>query len=383
MNNNFKYDFLIVGAGFAGASCARLLSDKGYKCLIIEERPFVSGNCVTDKQMDIDIHFFGAHILHTNNEGVWSFLKSYGDIIEYTYKVNAWNNGKIYPMPFGMEMLNSIYNKAWPYECRNSLNIDLSNEKSKNSIESYCLANFGKQIYEKIYKNIYEKKFNLSCKDIPVACLEEFIENTDNILIYNRSFYPDKYQGIPEEGYVKLVENIIGDDIDILLNKNFLENKEAYMRLAKYVIYTGELDKFFDYSMGELHWKSFQFEFRNESKNASNLSGNAITYFSDNETGWFRMTEHKWLTPWRNSEDFNKNTFVTYELAKEWQKGEETYYPFPDEYSINLNNRYIEKLKIKYPNTVICGGKPNYRFMTICETIENAFELVEKITTNK
>ena len=374
--NEPKYDFVIVGAGFAGASCARLLTDKGYNCLIIEERPFVGGNCLTDKQNNIDIHFLGPHILRTNDTYVWEFIKLFGEIHEHKYRFVAWNEGKIYPIPYGMDLLNVIYNKTWPYECQQELNKDIIEHKDVSNIKNYVLNNFGESVYTLTIKNFYEKQYGEFCDNIPIECL---IEENIKPLRYLNSYYQEIYQGVPENGYVNLIETMLGDDIDVLLNVDFLSNKEKYMALGKYVIYTGELDKFFNYCMGSMNWKGVKFEFRDESDKASNLSGVPVVNFTDDNIEWYRMTEHKWLTPWRIGDaDFDSHTFVTYELHKEWKPGDEAYYPFPDERSLNLSSRYIKRLKTQYPKVFLCGGKPFYKFRTICETVRDAMNLVDQ-----
>lgn len=373
-----KYDFVIVGAGFAGASCARLLTDKGYKCLVVEERPFVCGNCLTDKQNDIDIHFLGPHILHTNNDHVWDFLTTYGDIHQYNYMEYSWYNGKIYPIPYSMNLLSMLYEKAWPYECDMALSEDLIKNTDQSNIENYCLANFGKEVYEKTIKGYYEKKFNCHCSEISTASLEEKIN--DKELIFINSFFREKYQGVPENGYVNLVENMLGDDIDVLLKTNFLADKNKFLNLCDYLIYTGPIDKLFNYCMGNMDWGSIHFEFTNESDKTTNLSGTPIVRFCDSTANWYRMTEHKWLTPWRKGQgtEFDNTTFITYEFFKEWKQGDECFFPIFNNRSINLHERYVKKLKEHYPKIIPCGSKAEFKDYSICETIESAMRLVDK-----
>lgn len=375
---NKKYDFVIVGAGFAGATCARLLTDKGYKCLVIEERPFVGGNCLTDKQNNIDIHFLGARILHTNNYHVWDFLTTYGDIHQYNYMQYSWNKGKIYPIPYSMNLLSILYDKSWPYECEVSLNNDLINNTDQSNIENYCLANFGKEVYEKTIKGYYEKKFNCKCSEISIASLEEN-KHTDELLFIN-SFFNDKYQGVPEDGYVNLVENILGNDIDVLLNTNFIDDKNKFLELCNYLIYTGPIDKLFNYCMGNMDWGNIHFEFTNESNKTTNLSGTPIVRFCDSDVPWYRMTEHKWLTPWRcgSGTEFDNNTFITYEFYKEWKQGDECYFSIFNDRSLNLHSRYLKKLNEQYPTIIPCGSKAEFKNYSICETIESAMKLTDK-----
>lgn len=381
MSKKLKYDFIIVGAGFAGATCARLLTDKGYKCLIIEERPFVSGNAVSEKQHGIDIHYFGGHILHTNNEKVWDFLNDYGEIKEWRYPIYTWNDGKIYKSTYNMDIVKDLFSVAWVYEAHNKLKTDFIDKVDIKTVEDFSLKYFGQKIYDNVIKGFYEKLYNKKCSEITYNCMLEYKNGTNPILSYKTSFYNDVYQGVPEKGYVTLVENILGDDIDILLQTNFLENKEKYMKLAKYVIYTAELDKFFNYCIGPLSWVSASFELNNESDKTVNLTGTPIVNFSSENPNWYRMTEHKWLTPWRiGEEDYNTHTYVTYEYFKEWEPGEECFYPYYTEQSIALYSRYIKRLHQQYPNVILCGRKALYNNMHICEVIEYAMKLVDKIT---
>jgi UDP-galactopyranose mutase len=376
MNKNYKYDFVIVGAGFAGATCARLLTDKGYKCLIIEERPFVSGNCVTDNQFNIDVHFCGAHILHTNDNEVWQFLETYGDIHKYEYKFIAWNDGNSYPIPFGMDLLNKVYNKAWPYECEKELIKDIKENNDPQNLEEYLLSKYGQKIYDLVYKNFYEKIYQEKCVNLSIDCL---IESKNYNLLYNASFYNDKYKGVPDKGYVNLVESIIGDDIDIILNKNFLENKKKYFSLGRFIIYTGEVDKFFNYDSGNMDWISTVFDFKDESDKTTNLTGAPVVHFTDSKIAWYRLTEHKWLTPWRTGDkDFDSHTFLTYEFSQKWKKGMETCFPVWNSRSLNLYNRYCERLKRDFPNVLLCGRKAEFTNYSICETIRSAMDLTNK-----
>ena len=363
-----KFDFIIVGAGFAGATCARLLTNKNYKCLILEQRPFVSGNCVTEIRDNIVIHHFGAHIIHTNDYEVWEFLNDFGRINPVRIQPKIFNNGQIYSYPHSLQTLHEIYDDIWPNDLLLSLENDLVKFNKITNVKEYCLANYGKSLYELIYKNYYLKLFETESNNLD---LDNLIQSYSKIETYQKFLYDDEYQGIPEQGYTKLVENIIGDDIPIMLNTDFLANKEKWLNLADNIIYTGELDRFFNYCIGALDWRSAYFDLDDMSEKTSNVSGTPITIFTDEGTKWYQTTEHKWLNPNRESE----STYISYEYSIPWQIGTETCWPILNEKSKNLYSRYSKKLAEQYPNVLLCGRKPEYNFASIAEVVRSAFDL--------
>lgn len=372
-----KYDFMIVGAGFAGAACARLLKDKGYSVIVLEERPFVGGNCATDIQFDIQLHIFDAHIFHTDNKDIWNFLNKYDNIIPFCYTEYIVDNDKRYVFSDDINMCSEVYGKHLPYLLETELLTDgfLDNDKFSN-LKEYLIYKYGGTIYDKIYKKFYERNFNESPENIvpPVH------QRLHNFLLKNDiRYYKEMYQGIPENGYTYLIEKMLGDDIPIMLNKNFLEKPKTYYSLANKVIYTGELDRLFNYCIGKLNWTSTHFVIQDEVKLTNNKMGVPVTNFIDN-TKYHRLIEHKWLTPWKygTSEDFDKHTIVSYKYYKPWDIGEEAIDLIRDKRSIGLYGRYLELLKKDYPNMLLCGKRAEYKNYSIAETIESAFKLCEQ-----
>lgn len=367
-----KYDFIIVGAGITGATCARLLTDKGYKCVIIEERPFVGGNSVSDKQFNIEVHLFGPHIFHTNNKDVWDFVNTYTDFIPSNFNVMVSNENELFSLSFDQKMLYDIYGKYFPRELQKVYNDDklTLDNRSPENLEEFISVKYSKTIYEKLFKNFYGKLYNIE----PFRIIPQMSQISQEMTFFNNNgFYKDKYQGIPDEGYKTLIEKIIGDDIPIVLNTNFLANKDKYVALANHVIYTGEIDKFFNYCIGKLGWLSTGFVIRDEIEHTNNLLGCPIMNFADKNTKWFRITEHKWFDPEKHKD--NIHTIVTYEYPREWKIGDEAFYPFYTNQSLNLYSRYVEKLKEQYPNVILCGRRAEYTMYSMGECIESAMNL--------
>lgn len=368
-----KFDFIIVGAGFAGATCARLLTNKGYKCLIIEQRPFVSGNCADEVQDNINVHCFGPHIIHTNNIEVWEFLNYYSPIRKFYPQVKLYND-KIYQFPLSITTLNDIFDLVWLADIKEKLESEKLISEKIVTFKDYILTKFGIDIYNKLYKNLITKIFgneNVLLENVKITPL--------NLTYYNDNLYPEKYQGIPKYGYINLIEKIIGDDIPILLNTDFLENIEKYTNIAEKIIYTGEIDRLFNYCIGNLEWKSIFFKV--DKLEDSSVSGLPMLFFGDNRTEWYRATEHKWLDP-ENGINI-PITYLTYEIPIEWEKDIECYYPILTEKSKNLYKRYLEKMQASYPNMYLCGRKAEYNFASISDVIESAMRLCDTFPDKK
>lgn len=369
---------MIIGAGFAGAVCARLLKDKGYSVVIIEERPFVGGNCATDIQHDIQIHLFDTHIIHTNDIDTWNFLNKYDNIIPLNYNECIINENDKYIFSDDINMCSSVYGDIYPYQLEKKLEEDEYLEKTDfNNLKEYLIYKYGKTIYETIYKKYYTKIYNADPEILPPS-LHDRVYNT--LLVPDLRYHKEMYQGIPENGYTKLIENIIGDDISIMLDTNFLEKPKAYSSLADRVIYTGEIDRLFNYCIGKLEWTTADYVIRDESSHTTNLLGCPVANYIDNKTKWNKISEFKWLTPWKrgNSKSYDNHTIVIYKYYKQWDIGDEPIDLINDERSISLYGRYIELLKKDYPNMLLCGRRAEYKRYSIAETIESAFKLCEQ-----
>lgn len=372
-----KYDFLIVGAGFAGATCARLLTDAGYKCLIIEERPFVGGNCVTSNMGGINIHIIGPHVFHTNNIDIWNFINKYDEFIDYKHEVYTYSNGKFYSNSMNLITLQQIYGfneNVWPNQYKTLLYKNLVHNNRPKNLEEYCLSTYGKDIYETILKGYYEKKYNKNCNELSSDIIEE--KNNCSFL-YNTGFYSDKYQGIPKHGYTLLIEKIIGDDIPIMLNTDYISNIKKFNELSNNIIYTGQLDKLMNYCIGPLDWGGIDINFSEESGHSDNLFGNSVINFNDKDIQYYRLTEHKWFDI--NSNLDNKKTYITYESYKEWKIGDIPYYCIHNNISLGKYNQYINFFNKNYNNIYLCGKNAEYKNYSMAETIQSAMMLCDKL----
>ena len=370
-----KYDFLIIGAGLFGATCARLLTDKGYKCLIMEKRKFVGGNCATERRHDIDIHLYGPHIFHTNDEEVWSFVNQYGNFLPYRHNVLSYSDGKFYHLPINMNTFNEVLGTRFPKDAMKKVDEEVSkfNVEVSTNLEELAINRCGYTVYNKLIKGYSEKLWGSECTKINPMTLSKFPVR----FIYDNDYFDDKYQGIPEEGYTKLVENIIGDDIDILLNTDYLENRDKYSKLANYCIYSGPIDKFCNYIYGNLKWRSLRFEIADESDRGNNLYGIPVINLPDKEKQLLRITEHKWFTKERveTSDDFNSYTYVTYEYPLDWTPDKECYYPINDQESEAILDKYIKFTTDNFPTFVFGGRQGTYRPLSMAETIRLALNI--------
>ena len=370
-----KYDFLIVGAGFFGATCARLLTDKGYNCLIVEQRSIVGGNCATKRVYDIDVHMYGPHVLHTDDKEVWDFLNKYGKIIPYKHEVVAYSEDKLYHLPINMNTFNDVFEIYFPQDAIAKIEEEINkfNVPQSTNLEEYAINSCGYTIYNQLIKGYSEKLWGTECKNINPIIFSNFPIR----FIYDNSYFNDEYQGIPEDGYTKLIENIIGDDIDIMLNTNYLDNRDKLDKLASYVIFSGPIDKFCNYVYGPLKWRSIRFETVDESSKGNNIFGNSVINIPDKDNELLRITEHKWFTKDRvkTSEEFNKHTIVTYEYAEDWKPGLECLYPILDEKNEEILNKYIKFTEDNFPNFIFGGRQGIYKPISMCETIQLAMNI--------
>lgn len=376
-NKNYKYDFLIVGAGPFGCTCARLLTDKGYKCLVMDKNSQVGGLAATVNHNDIDIHLYGAHIFHTDNKYVWDFVNKYSEFYHYKHNVCAFIDQEIYQLPFNMNTLNKVFKTYLPIEAYKKVSYEISEYKKanpdiyNNNLETEGNYKFGPTLYNKFIKNYSEKLWGTEAKNINKVPISNFNITFD----YNNDYFQTKYQGVPVDGYTKFFENMLGDDIDVMLNKNFMSNKDKYLNIAKTILYTGAIDAFCDYKFGELPWRTLHFEINNESSTTNNLFGIPQLNIPDPDNILLNVVEHKWLNPQRDTDEFNKSTWVSYVYLDGWKPGKEELYPINTEYSEELYNKYNEYCREKYPNVIFCGRRGLYRLINMDQSIQLAMEL--------
>lgn len=373
-----KYDFLIVGAGLFGATCARLLTDKGYKCLVMDRHEKVGGFAATEKYKNIDIHLYGPHVFHTDSDVVWNFVTKYGKFNRYTHQPLAMSGDKLYHLPINMNTMYELFGTQFPSEAYKKIKKETANyhiEKPEN-LEEQGINNYGFTIFNKLIKGYTEKLWGKPCGELNTDILS-------NLLLtytWNNNYYDTKYQGVPEEGYTKLVENILGDDVDVLLKKDFLSDRDVYMNLGQIIIYSGPIDEFCNYIYGPLEWRTLKFEIKDESASTNNMLGTSVINLTDKENNMLQMVEHKWFTPERiNDETFANNTVVSYVYPDKWDPDKEGLYPVNNIKSEDLYLKYKHFTENNFPNVLFGGRSGIYRPLSMDQTIEIAIGLCNEL----
>lgn len=360
------YDYLIVGAGLYGATFARLAKEAGKSCLVIDKRPNVAGNIYTEKQEGINVHIYGAHIFHTNNKEVWEFLNRFADFNRFTNSPVANYKGELYSMPFNMYTFNKMWGVVTPEEALAKIEEQRKEitEEPKN-LEEQAISLVGRDIYEKLIKGYTEKQWGRDCKDLPAFIIKRLPVR----LTFDNNYFNALYQGIPIGGYTQMIQNML-EGIDVRLGVDYLENREELSKLAKTVVYTGPVDAYFDYRLGTLQYRSVRFE--NITYDYPNFQGNAAVNYTDRETPWTRIIEHKWFEFGKdeNGNDLPK-TIISREYSSEWKKGDEPYYPVNDEANSALYAKYKE-LADAEKNVIFGGRLGEYKYYDMDKTVEAA-----------
>ena len=365
-----QYDYLIVGSGLYGAIFAHEAAEKGKKVLLIEKRPHIGGNIYTEKIEGINVHKYGAHIFHTNNKEVWEYVNRFAEFNRFTNSPVANYKGELYSLPFNMYTFNKMWGVVTPQEAQAKIE-----EQKKESgitepknLEEQAISLIGKDIYEKLVKGYTEKQWGRDCRDLPAFIIKRLPVR----LTFDNNYFNALYQGIPVGGYTGLVENILKDDdldgtIGIRLNTDYLQNREELDALAETIVYTGPVDAFFNYQLGTLEYRSVRFE--NELLDIPNFQGNAAVNYTDRETPWTRIIEHKWF---EFGKDENGNdlpmTVISREYSSEWKPGDEPYYPVNDEKNGKLYQEYKELAK-RESNVIFGGRLGEYKYYDMDQVI--------------
>lgn len=363
-----KYDFLIVGAGLYGAVFAHEAKKRGKKCLIIERRNHIAGNIYTDKIEDINVHKYGAHIFHTNNKEVWDYINNFTNFNRYTNTPIANYNGEIYNLPFNMNTFNKMWGVITPGEAKEEIRRQCSNNYVENpkNLEEQAINLVGRDIYEKLIKGYTEKQWGRPCTELPAFIIRRLPVR----FTYDNNYFNDRYQGIPIGGYTSIVEKMI-DGIEVKLNTDYLKNKDEWNNIAEKVVYTGPIDAYFNYKLGVLQYRSIAFE--NEILDIENFQGNAVVNYTDKETPYTRIIEHKHF-------EFGNQpkTIISREYSKEWSIGDEPYYPINDDKNNELYNKYSELAETE--KNVIFGGRlGEYKYYDMDKVIEVALDKVKEV----
>ena len=367
-----NYNYLIVGSGLYGATIAQQAKKAGKSVLVIDKRPNIGGNIYTEKVEGINVHKYGAHIFHTNNKEVWDYVTSFVDFNRFTNSPVANYKGELYSMPFNMYTFNKMWGVVTPEEAAAKIEEQKKEITGEpKNLEEQAISLVGRDIYEKLVKGYTEKQWGRDCKDLPAFIIKRLPVR----LTFDNNYFNALYQGIPIGGYTKLIEKML-EGIDVRLNVDYLENQEELDKLAEKVIYTGPIDAYFDYKLGTLEYRSVRFE--NEILDKPNFQGNAAVNYTDRETPWTRIIEHKWFEFGKdeNGNDLPK-TVISREYSSEWKLGDEPYYPVNDAKNSTLYEQY--KALAEAEDNVIFGGRlGEYKYYDMDKTIEVALAAAKK-----
>lgn len=364
-----KFDYLVVGSGLFGAIFAYEAANKGKRVKVIEKRNHIAGNVYTKEKEGIQVHEYGAHIFHTSDKKIWDYVNQFADFNRYTNSPIANFKGEIYNLPFNMNTFNKLWGVIAPDEAETVINEQRSVLKGKipENLEEQAISLVGTDIYEKLIKYYTEKQWGKKCTELPTFIIRRLPVR----FTYDNNYFNDIYQGIPIGGYTQIIEKMLNHpNIVVELNTDFFDRKESYLREFPKIVFTGMIDQFFDYKLGKLEYRSLRFE--TEVINASNYQGNAVVNYTDSETPYTRIIEHKHFE-FGNQE----KTIITKEYSKKWESGDEPYYPVNDEKNNHLYKSY-KKLAEEYGNIIFGGRLGQYRYYDMHQVIAAALQCVEK-----
>ncbi len=360
-----KYDYLIVGSGLFGATFANLATEKGKKCLVIEKREAVGGNIRTEKTEDIVVHLYGAHIFHTSDKKVWDYINKFAEFNNFVNSPVANYKGEIYNMPFNMNTFAKMFGVAMPDEAKKIIDEQRKEiTKTPENLEEQAISLVGREIYTKLIKGYTEKQWGRDCTELPPFIIKRLpVRYT-----YDNNYFNDRYQGIPVGGYTQIIEKML-ENCDVVLNTDFLEDKEKYLDMAEKCVYTGPIDEYFNYSLGELSYRSLRFE--TEILDKENYQGVAVMNFNEREIPYTRIIEHKHF-------EFGKQekTVITREYPQDWNRNLEPYYPVNDEKNNALYAEY-QKLAEKEKNIFFGGRLAQYKYYDMDKCIASALAFAE------
>ncbi|SCI65528.1 UDP-galactopyranose mutase [uncultured Eubacterium sp.] len=368
-----QYDYLIVGAGLYGAVFAQQAVKKGKKVLVIDKRPNIAGNVYTEDIEKIHVHKYGAHIFHTNNKKVWNYITQFAEFNRFTNSPVANYKGELYSLPFNMYTFNKMWGVITPEEAQAKIEEQKKEAgiTEPKNLEEQAISLVGTDIYEKLIKGYTQKQWGRPCTELPSFIIKRLPVR----LTFDNNYFNALYQGIPVGGYTKMVANMLGD-VEVRLDTDYFEHKEELNQLADKVVYTGAVDAYFDYKLGELEYRSVRFE--TEVLDKPNFQGNAAVNYTDAQTPWTRIIEHKWFEFGKDDEgnDIPK-TVISREYSSEWKPGDEPYYPVNDEKNGKLYEEY-KKLADQEENVIFGGRLGEYKYYDMDAVIAAALEMCEK-----
>ena len=367
-----KYDYLVVGAGLYGAVFAQKAKEAGKTVLVIDKRPNIAGNVYTEEIEGINVHIYGAHIFHTNNKEVWDYITKFAEFNRFTNSPVANYKGELYSLPFNMYTFNKMWGVVTPEEAAAKIEEQkkAAGITEPQNLEEQAISLVGTDIYEKLIKGYTQKQWGRPCTELPSFIIKRLPVR----LTFDNNYFNALYQGIPVGGYTKMVANLL-DGIEVKLGVDYFDNKAEYDAMADKVVYTGAIDAYFDYKLGALEYRSVRFE--TEVLDKPNFQGNAAVNYTDSESPYTRIIEHKWFEFGKdaNGNDLPK-TVISREYSSEWKLGDEPYYPVNDEKNGALYAQYKE-LADKEENIIFGGRLGEYKYYDMDAVIASALQMAE------
>lgn len=362
------YDYLIVGAGMFGSTFARLATDAGKKCLIIDKRNHIAGNCFTEETHGIHQHIYGPHIFHTNDEDIWNFVNRFAKFNNFVNRPIAINNGKAFSLPFSMYTFNAMWGVTTPQEALNKIDEQrLKLDREPENLEEQALSLVGTDIYNTLIRDYTKKQWKKDPKDLPASIIKRLPVR----LTWDNNYFFDKYQGIPVGGYTAMFENILSD-IEVKLNVDYFAEREYWNSLAEKIVFTGKIDEFYEFQFGELEYRSLKFE--TEIFDQENYQGNAVINFNSADVPWTRVIEHKHFDDTKSDK---LKTIVTKEIPDDWDRNKTAYYPIGDNINMEIFKKYRE-LANKENNVIFGGRLAEYRYYDMHQVIGSAISKFER-----
>ncbi len=368
-----QYDYLVVGAGLYGAVFAQKAHAAGKSVLVVDKRPNIAGNVYTEPVEGIQVHKYGAHIFHTNNKAVWDYVRQFAEFNRFTNSPVANYHGELYSLPFNMYTFNKMWGVVTPQEAAEKIQAqrDAAGITEPKNLEEQAISLVGTDIYEKLVKGYTEKQWGRPCDQLPAFIIKRLPVR----LTFDNNYFNALYQGIPVGGYTKMVGHML-DGIEVRLNVDYLAEKDALDALAEQVVYTGPIDAYFGFRLGTLEYRSVRFE--TELLDIPNFQGNAAVNYTDRETPWTRIIEHKWF---EFGKDENGNelpkTVISREYSSEWKPGDEPYYPVNDEKNGTLYARYRD-LAEQEKNVIFGGRLGEYKYYDMDMVIAAALHCADR-----
>lgn len=366
-----KYDYLIIGAGLYGAVFARQMMDAGKSCLVIDRRDHIGGNVYTDEIEGIQVHRYGAHIFHTNNEIIWEYVNRFARFNRFTNSPVANYKGEIYNLPFNMNTFNRMWGVVTPQQAKEKIEEQKREAKisEPKNLEEQAISLVGRDVYEKLVKGYTQKQWGRPCDQLPAFIIKRLPVR----FTYDNNYFNARYQGIPGDGYTAMIERLL-QGADIRLGEDYLDRKEYWDSLAEKVLYTGTIDTYFGCCFGELEYRTVRFE--TQVLDTDNYQGNAVVNYTDSETPFTRIIEHKHFVF-----GDQPKTVISREYSVEWKPGDEPYYPINDEKNNALYQKY-RLLAEKEPNVIFGGRLGEYRYYDMDAVIEAALKKAQEVLGN-